>query len=77
MNELVKGATAVAKGDLDYYINVKSNDELELLTFSFNKMVSSLGKARKQLQNYTHNLEQKVADKTIIVNEKLKKSEVW
>jgi PAS domain S-box-containing protein len=76
LNELVKGATAVAKGDLDYYINVKSNDELELLTFSFNKMVSSLGKARKQLQNYTHNLEQKVADKTLLVNEKLKKSEV-
>jgi PAS domain S-box-containing protein len=75
LNELVKGATAVAKGDLDNYINVKSNDELELLTFSFNKMVSSLGKARKQLQNYTHNLEQKVADKTLIVNEKLKKSE--
>ncbi len=76
LNELVKGATAVAKGDLDYFINVKSNDELELLTFSFNKMVSSLGKARKQLQDYTHNLEQKVADKTLIVEEKLKKSEV-
>ncbi|MCP5005438.1 MAG: PAS domain S-box protein [Planctomycetes bacterium] len=76
LSELVKGATSVAKGDLEYYINVKSNDELELLTFSFNKMVSSLGKARKQLQNYTHNLERKVADKTMLVNEKLKKSKV-
>ncbi len=76
LNELVKGATAVAQGDLDYYINVKSDDELELLTFSFNKMVSSLSKARKQLQSYTQNLEQKVADKTLIVKEKLKKSEV-
>ncbi|MCP4266456.1 MAG: PAS domain S-box protein [Candidatus Brocadiaceae bacterium] len=76
LNKLVKGAIAVAKGDLDYYINVKSNDELELLTFSFNKMVANLSKARKQLQDYTHNLEQKVADKTAMVNEKLKKSEV-
>lgn len=76
LNELVRGAAAVANGDLDYYINVKSNDELELLTFSFNKMISSLGKARNQLQTYTYNLEQKVADKTMIVNEKLKRSQV-
>ena len=76
LNELVKGATAVAKGDLDYYIKVKSNDELEFLTFSFNKMIYSLGKTRKQLQKYTHNLEQKVAGKTKVLNEKLKKSEV-
>ena len=27
LNELVKAASAVAKGDLDYNINVKSNDE--------------------------------------------------
>ncbi len=76
LNELVKGATAVAKGNLDYYINVKSNDELEFLTFSFNKMIYSLGKTRNQLQNYTQNLEQKVAGKTKVLNEKLKKSEV-
>ncbi len=76
LNELVKGATAVAKGDLDYNINVKSNDELEFLTFSFNKMTCSLGKARKQLQDYTHNLEQKVAGKTKVLDEKLKRSEV-
>ena len=76
LNELVKGATAVAKGDLDYHINVKSNDELEFLTFSFNKMTYSLGKTRKQLQSYTHNLEQTIAGKTKVLNEKLKKSEV-
>ncbi len=76
LNELVKGATAVAKGDLDYHINGKSNDELEFLTFSFNKMTYSLGKTRKQLHNYTHNLEQKVAGKTKTLNERLKKSEV-
>ncbi len=76
LNELVKGATAVSKGDLDYHINVKSNDEFEFLTFSFNKMTYSLGKTRKQLQSYTKNLEQKVAGKTKVLNEKLKKSEV-
>ena len=76
LNELVKGATAVAKGDLDYKINVKSNDEFEFLTFSFNKMVYNLGKSRKQLQNYAYNLERKVEDKTKVLNEKLRQNEV-
>ena len=76
LKELVKGATAVAKQDLDYYIKYKSNDEFEFLIFSFNKMVHNLGKTRKQLQNYAKNLEKKVADKIMLLNEKLKMSEV-
>ncbi len=75
LKELVKGAAAVAKGDLDYHISAESNDELKFVIFSFNKMVSSLGKARKQLQNYAKNLEKNVTDKTMVINEKLKKSE--
>ena len=39
-------------------------------------MVSNLAKARKQLQSYAHNLEKKISDKTMIIDEKLKKSEV-
>ncbi len=76
LKELVKGATAVAKQDFNYYIKFKSNDEFEFLIFSFNKMVNNLGKARKQLQNYTHNLEKKVADKMTLLKGKLKMSEV-
>ncbi len=76
LKELVKGATAVAKGDLDYHIDAESNDELTFVIFSFNKMVSNLAKTRKQLQNYANNLEEKISEKTMIINEKLKKSEV-
>ncbi len=76
LKELVKGATAVSKGDLDYHIDAESNDELTFVIFSFNKMVSNLAKTRKQLQSYVQNLEKKIADKTMIINEKLKKSEV-
>ncbi|MCP4252143.1 MAG: GAF domain-containing protein [Candidatus Scalindua sp.] len=76
LKELVKGATAVSKGDLDYHIDAESNDELTFVIFSFNKMVSNLAKTRKQLQTYAHNLEKKISEKTMLINEKLKKSEV-
>ncbi|ODS34191.1 MAG: signal transduction histidine kinase [Candidatus Scalindua rubra] len=64
LNELVKGATVVAEGNLDYHINVESSGEIAFLAFSFNKMVYKLGKARKQLQRYVDNLEQKIEDRT-------------
>ena len=64
LNELVKGVTAVAEGDLDYHINIRSNDEIAFLAFSFNKMVHRIGKTRKQLEDYVDNLEKKVIDKT-------------
>ncbi|MFQ5685411.1 MAG: PAS domain S-box protein, partial [Candidatus Scalindua sp.] len=64
LSELVKGANAVAKGNLDCRMAVSSNDEIALLTSSFNAMTFRLGESRKQLQYYTHNLEQKVEDKT-------------
>ena len=73
LNELVKGVTAISErdlGDLDYHINITSNDEIAFLTFSFNKMVYKLGEAKKKLLDYTLNLEKKVEHKTGEVLEK-------
>ncbi len=64
LKKLVKGITTVAETDLNYHIPVTSNDEIAFLTFSFNKMIYKLGKANKKLQDYTYNLEEKVASKT-------------
>ncbi len=75
LNELVKGVTAISErdlGDLDYHINITSNDEIAFLTFSFNKMVYKLGKAKKKLLDYALNLEKKVEHKTEEVFEKAK-----
>ena len=75
LNELVKGVTAISErdlGDLDYHINITSNDEIAFLTFSFNKMVYKLGEAKKKLLDYTLNLEKKVEHKTGEVLEKAK-----
>ncbi len=75
LNELVKGVTAISErdlGDLDYHINITSNDEIAFLTFSFNKMVYKLGEAKKKLLDYAINLEKKVEHKTGEVLEKTK-----
>ena len=75
LNELVKGVTAISErdlGDLDYHIDITSNDEIAFLTFSFNKMVYKLGKAKKKLLDNALNLEKKVEHKTGEVLEKAK-----
>ncbi len=78
LNKLVKGVTTIAERDLDdidnldYHINITSNDEIAFLTFSFNKMVYKLGKAKKKLLDYALNLEKKVEHKTGEVFEKAK-----
>ena len=73
LNALVKGVTTIAEHDLDeldYHITATSNDEIAFLTFSFNKMVYNLGKARRKLLDYALNLEKKVDHKTEEVLEK-------
>jgi two-component system sensor histidine kinase DegS len=51
IKDLMKGAEAVGKGNLDYQLNVKSKDELGDLADSFNKMASDLKSYTEQLEN--------------------------
>jgi signal transduction histidine kinase len=54
---LTKGAGIIAKGDLNYRIEVKTGDEIEHLAAQFNYMTSTLK------ESYS-NLEQKIAERT-------------
>ncbi|HXI10128.1 MAG TPA: ATP-binding protein, partial [Thermodesulfobacteriota bacterium] len=53
IHELAEGTHAVASGNLDYRINVESNDEIGLLVKSFNRMTEDLkaGKSRVETAN--------------------------
>ena len=51
------GVERIGSGDLDFRLQVKTGDEIELLADEFNKMTS-------QLQESYSNLEQKVEDRT-------------
>ncbi|MGZ4954438.1 MAG: ATP-binding protein [Methylobacter sp.] len=57
-------ATLVAGGDLSVRSTIKRNDEIGVLSNSFNQMVDSLNLSKKQLENYNQALEIQVAKRT-------------
>jgi signal transduction histidine kinase len=67
---LRKGTERIGGGDLDFRLNIKTGDEIEVLADEFNKMTEHLSEAHT-------GLERKVAERTkalIIVNEKLEEA---
>jgi len=51
IEELVEGTQRISRGDLGFYIDVQSNDELGLLVQDFNAMVYDLTESRRHLEN--------------------------
>ncbi|HMV44332.1 MAG TPA: SpoIIE family protein phosphatase, partial [Leptospiraceae bacterium] len=71
LNNLLGGVTKVNEGNLDIVVPIKVNDEIGFLSASFNSMVASIKQARRELQDYAENLEDKVAARTKEVQEKM------
>lgn len=57
-------ATQVAGGDLMVRSTIKRNDEIGVLSDSFNKMVDSLSLSKHQLETYNQKLESQVLNRT-------------
>ena len=68
---LITGTKEIAAGNLDYQMDIKSQDELGQLALSFNKMSRDLKKAHEEISEWSNSLEKKVAQKT----EELKKAQ--
>ena len=68
---LLRGVAKVNAGNLDVVVGVKVQDEIGFLSQSFNSMVDSIKQARKELQDYADNLEEKVKERTKEVQEKM------
>ena len=75
LNKLLEGVGEVNVGNLEVRIPVLVQDEIGYLSESFNRMVRSILEARDKLQDYADNLEEKVADRTREVQEKLQEIE--
>lgn len=54
---LRRGTEAIAKGNLDYQITIKTGDEIELLANEFNSMTQNLKRSRDELQQRIEQLE--------------------
>lgn len=64
VNKLIEGTHRVARGELDYGLEVKSKDEIGALAESFNSMTVDLKNARDEITNWARTLEKRVAQKT-------------
>ncbi|MEN3037957.1 MAG: ATP-binding protein [Candidatus Kryptonium sp.] len=64
LKKLTYGTTEIMNGNLDFKLDLNSNDEIGLLAKSFNEMTQKLKQAHEELLSWTKTLEQKVNEKT-------------
>lgn len=64
IEKLREGTQAITRGDFLHKIHIYSKDEIEELANFFNKMTQELKIARKQVEDYSRSLEDKVKEKT-------------
>jgi two-component system chemotaxis sensor kinase CheA len=62
--ELTKAASAIASGDREMRVSIKSRDELEALGDAFNQMVVDLNESYARLEGLNRTLEQRVEERT-------------
>jgi len=59
---LAEATREVSHGNFDYRVNLQAQDELGTLVRSFNEMTAQLGDSRKQIDDFTHSLQQAVQE---------------
>jgi signal transduction histidine kinase len=64
VDKLVGATERIAKGDLSQVVQVDRKDEIGKLAQAFNQMTISLKESRKQIEDYSRNLEKKVEERT-------------
>ncbi len=69
-----RGVTTIAKGDLNYRVNIESSDEIGQLAAAFNQMTGDLKESRRSLEERRITLEQEVEERRRI-EIKLRESE--
>ncbi|EPG76248.1 SpoIIE-like protein phosphatase domain protein [Leptospira fainei serovar Hurstbridge str. BUT 6] len=65
LNEVVDGLQAINAGDLNYRLQPRVEDEVGFIARSFNRMARSIQAGRKRLDRYAKELEHKVKERTI------------
>jgi two-component system NtrC family sensor kinase len=64
VRKLIIGMKEISSGNLDNQIHVRGKDEIGILASSFNEMTGELRKAKKEITDWSDQLEQRVKDKT-------------
>ena len=68
IRDLTEGTMAVARGELDHVIPVRTRDEIAVLATNFNHMINEVSKHRSELEKTNQALDQKVHELCILAN---------
>jgi PAS domain S-box-containing protein len=60
---LAEATREISRGNFDYQIGVRAQDELGMLVRSFNRMTEQLGEGRRQINEFTQSLEQAIEER--------------
>lgn len=60
---LAEATRELSRGNFDYHIDVAAQDELGTLVRSFNRMAEQLNEGRRQINEFTHSLEEAVEER--------------
>jgi len=66
---LVAVTDQVSRGDLSRLVEINQLDEIGHLANTFNKMIASLRQSREEIEEYNRNLEEKIIERTIALEE--------
>ncbi|MBZ0157418.1 MAG: HAMP domain-containing protein [Alphaproteobacteria bacterium] len=64
LSYLVDAMNRLSKGDMEYRVDIKTKDEIGILSHSFNSMVDELQQYKEKMENWTRSLEEEVQKKT-------------
>lgn len=70
IESLTAGMKKVSEGDLSTQIFIKTKDEIEMLARNFNMMIRDLKQSREKLEEINRDLEKKVKDRTLQLEER-------
>jgi signal transduction histidine kinase len=73
--KLHQGTEEITKGNLDFKVGTKVEDEIGQLTRNYDSMTAKLKESRAELQESSSGLEEKVKERTKELDEKVKASE--
>jgi putative nucleotidyltransferase with HDIG domain len=68
IRQLVETTKSIIKGELQKKIKVSSKDEIGVLAAYFNQMTEEIHKSKNRLENYSHELEEKIKEKVEQLN---------
>jgi two-component system, NtrC family, nitrogen regulation sensor histidine kinase NtrY len=60
---LAEATREISRGNFDHRVEVEAQDELGTLVRSFNRMTEQLGEGRRQINEFTQNLEQAIEER--------------